>query len=107
LETKSRISINSSTGHYDFTYQNQVKTDQNGQVKIVPVNSHKNEGNRKNNRKKHKVANCLFSKNRENAKNPGARISRPSDLIWQLPYAERKKFIEMDHAQRLSKLKMA
>jgi hypothetical protein len=41
LESKSRISINGSTGQYDFVYQNQFKTDDRGNLVIVPRASEK------------------------------------------------------------------
>jgi hypothetical protein len=39
-----------------------------------------------------------------NQVNENGEISRSSNIMWQLPYSERKQFIEMESEKRLSKL---
>lgn len=51
LGSKSRISINGSTGKYDFIYKNRFVTSEEGKIIIVPSVQ---------NSKSQKMVNCLF-----------------------------------------------
>lgn len=43
------------------------------------------------------LVNCLFHKDQTAHNKAVPAISRPSSLIWQIPYEERKQLIELDN----------
>lgn len=102
LESKSRISINGSTGKYDFVYRNQFVTNEQGKIIIVPNKEtgqkQKSDNQKTKSTKSPKVVNCLFDSEGKSLEDAVPMISRPSNWVWQLPYEDRKQFIEMDAA---------
>ena len=71
LENKARISINTKTGKHEFTY---------GQVDKHAENYLQNSDS--------------LVKFHDTSGNEPVGVLRPSKLLWQLPYEERKGFME-------------
>ena len=71
LENKARISINTKTGKHEFTY---------GHVDINQENYIQNSDS--------------LVKFNDTSGNEAVGQLRPSKLLWQLPYEERKGFME-------------
>jgi hypothetical protein len=72
LDKKARISINTKTGKHDFTYGNKSA--------LKDLQYMQNSDS---------LVNCMYDSSVLDNMAP----IRPSKLIWQLPYEERKSFL--------------
>ena len=74
LDSKPRISINTKTGQHEFIYSNKPSNQASGSPYVYNSDS---------------VVNCIRDSNGLEQMEP----IRPSKLIWQMPYEERKSFM--------------